>query len=64
MDGKFAVIATVVLALGGIVGMIKGPVMEYLKSADPTMIIPVSIVAAVAAFIMGSSGKYLSLIHI
>ena len=45
-------------ALGGVVGMIKGPVMEYLKSADPTMIIPVSIVAAVAAFIMGSSGKY------
>ena len=58
LDGKFAVIATVVLALGGVVGMIKGPVMEYLKSADPTMIIPVSIVAAVAAFIMGSSGKY------
>ena len=58
LDGKFAVIATVVLALGGIVGMIKGPVMEYLKSADTTMIIPVSIVAAVAAFIMGSSGKY------
>ena len=58
LDGKFAVIATVVLALGGIVGMIKGPVMEYLKSDDTTMIIPVSIVAAVAAFIMGSSGKY------
>ena len=32
--------------------------MEYLNSADPTMIIPVSIVAAIAAYIMGSSGKY------
>ena len=58
LDGKFAIIATIVLALGGIVGMIKEPVMEYLKGSDPTMIIPVSIVAAVAAYIMGSSGKY------
>ena len=58
LDGKFAVIATVVLAFSGVVGQIKGPVMEYLKSADPTMLIPVSIVAAVAAWIMGSSGKY------
>ena len=58
LDGKFAIIATFVLALGGIVGMIKGPVMEYLKGSDPSMIIPVSIVAAVAAWIMGSSGKY------
>jgi len=58
LDGKFAIIATVVLALGGVVGQIKGPVMEYLKSADPSMIIPVSIVATIAAWIMGSSGKY------
>ena len=58
LDGKFAVIATVVLAFSGVVGQIKGPVMEYLKSADVTMLIPVSIVAAVAAWIMGSSGKY------
>ena len=58
LDGQFAVIATVVLALGGIVKQIQGPVMEYLKSASPDMIIPVSIVAAVAAWIMGSSGKY------
>ena len=58
LDGQFAVIATVVLALGGIVKQIQGPVMEYLKSASPDMIIPVSIVAAVAAWIMGSSGIY------
>ncbi len=58
LDGKFAVIATVVLAFSGVVGQIKGPVMEYLKGADVTMLIPVSIVAAVAAWIMGSSGKY------
>ena len=35
LDGKFAIIATVVLALGGVVKQIHGPVMEYLKSADP-----------------------------
>ena len=58
LDGKFAIIAAVVLALGGVVKQIHGPVMEYLKGADPSMIIPVSIVAAVAAWIMGSSGKY------
>lgn len=58
LDGKFAVIATVVLALGGVVGMIKGPVMEYLKAATPDMLIPASLVAMVAAYIMGSSGKY------
>ena len=58
LDGKFAIIATVVLALGGVVGQIKEPVMAYLKSADPSMIIPVSIVATIAAWIMGSSGKY------
>ena len=38
--------------------MIKEPVMVYLKSADPTMIIPVTIVGMIAAYIMGSSGKY------
>ena len=58
LDGKFAIIATVVLALGGVVGQIKEPVMAYLKSADPSMIIPVSIVATIASWIMGSSGKY------
>ena len=46
------------LALGGVVGLIKAPVMAYLSSADPTMIIPVTIVSTVAAWIMGSSGKY------
>jgi len=58
LNGQFAIIATVVLALGGIVKQINGPVMEYLKGADPSMLIPVSIVAAIAAWIMGSSGKY------
>jgi|TARA_B100000482_G_scaffold190263_1_gene173134 hypothetical protein len=58
IDKNFAIIATFVLALGGVVGLVKEPVMAYLKSADPSMIIPVSIVGAVAAWIMGSSGKY------
>ena len=58
LDGKFAIIATIVLALGGVVGLIKGPVMEYLKAATPEMLIPASLVAMVAAYIMGSSGKY------
>ena len=58
LDGKFAIIATIVLALGGVVGLIKAPVMAYLSAANPTMIIPVSIVATIAAWIMGSSGKY------
>ena len=58
LDGKFAIIATIVLALGGVVGIIKAPVMEYLQGADTSMIIPVSIVATVAAWMMGSSGKY------
>jgi hypothetical protein len=58
LDGKFAIIATIVLAFSGIVGQIKGPVMEYLKTATPEMLIPASIVAMVAAWIMGSSGKY------
>ena len=58
LDGKFAIIATVVLALGGVVGLIKTPVMEYLKAATPEMLIPASLVAMVAAYIMGSSGKY------
>ena len=34
LDGKFAIIATVVLALGGVVKQIHGPVMEYLQGAD------------------------------
>ena len=38
--------------------MIKEPVMVYLKSATPEMIIPVTLVGMVAAWIMGSSGKY------
>ena len=58
LDGKFAIIATIVLALGGVVGLVKGPVMEYLKAATPEMLIPASLVAMVAAYIMGSSGKY------
>ena len=58
LDGKFAIIATIVLAFGGIVGQIKGPVMAYLKAATPEMLIPASLVAMVAAYIMGSSGKY------
>ena len=58
LDGKFAIIASIVLAFGGIVGQIKGPVMEYLKAATPEMLIPASIVAMIAAWIMGSSGKY------
>ena len=58
LDGKFAIIATIVLAFGGIVGQIKEPVMAYLKSATPEMLIPASLVAMVAAYIMGSSGKY------
>ena len=58
IDAKFAVIATVVLAFGGIVGQIKEPVMAYLKAATPEMLIPASLVAMVAAYIMGSSGKY------
>ena len=32
--------------------------MAYLKSATPEMLIPASLVAMVAAYIMGSSGKY------
>jgi len=58
LDGRFAIIATIVLALGGVVGLIKAPVMAYLKAADPSMIIPVTLVGMVAAYIMGSSGKY------
>ena len=58
LDGKFAIIATIVLAFGGIVGQIKEPVMAYLKAATPDMLIPASLVAMVAAYIMGSSGKY------
>jgi len=58
LDGKFAIIATLVLALGGVVGLVKGPVMEYLQAATPEMLIPASLVAMVAAYIMGSSGKY------
>ena len=58
INKQFAIISTIVLALGGVVGMIKEPVMVYLKSADPTMIIPVTIVGMIAAYIMGSSGKY------
>ena len=58
LDGKFAMVATIVLALGGVVGLIKGPVMDYLKAATPEMLIPASLVAMVAAYIMGSSGKY------
>ena len=61
LDGRFAIIATIVLALGGVVGKLQGPVMEYLKSSDSSMIIPVSIVAAFAAWCMGSSGKYASM---
>ena len=41
-----------------IAGLIKGPVMDYLKAATPEMLIPASLVAMVAAYIMGSSGKY------
>ena len=55
---RIAIIATIVLAFSGVVGQIKGPVMEYLKTATPEMLIPASIVAMVAAWIMGSSGKY------
>ena len=58
IDGKFAIIATIVLAFGGIVGQIKEPVMAYLNAATPDMLIPASLVAMVAAYIMGSSGKY------
>ena len=58
IDAKFAVIATIVLAFGGIVGQIKEPVMAYLNAATPDMLIPASLVAMVAAYIMGSSGKY------
>ena len=58
LDGKFAIIATIVLALGGIVSQINGPVKAYLSSATPEMLLPVSVVAMVAAWVMGSSGKY------
>ena len=58
LDGKFAIIATIVLALGGIVSQINGPVKAFLSSATPEMLLPVSVVAMVAAWIMGSSGKY------
>jgi len=58
LDGKFAIIATIVLALGGIVSQLNGPVKAYLSAATPEMLIPVSIVAAAAAWVMGSSGKY------
>lgn len=58
LDGKFAIIATIVLALGGVVGMIDAPVKAYLSAATPEMLIPVSIVAAAAAWVMGSSSKY------
>lgn len=58
LDGRFAIIATIVLALGGVVGLIKEPVMAYVEGADATMIIPVTIVGMVAAYIMGSSSKY------
>jgi hypothetical protein len=58
LDGKFAIIATIVLALGGIVSQINEPVKAYLSSATPEMLLPVSVVAMVAAWVMGSSGKY------
>jgi len=58
LDGKFAIIATIVLALGGIVSQLNGPVKAYLSSATPEMLLPVSVVAAAAAWVMGSSGKY------
>lgn len=58
LDGKFAIIATIVLALGGVVEQLNGPVKAYLSAATPEMLIPASIVAAVAAWVMGSSGKY------
>ena len=58
LDSKFAIIATIVLALGGIVGQLNGPVKAYLSSATPEMLLPVSVVAMVAAWAMGSSGKY------
>ena len=58
IDGKFAIVATVVLAFSSIVGQLNGPIKAYLTSAPPGAIIPASLVAAVAAFIMGSSGKY------
>ena len=57
LDGKFAIIATIVLALGGVVGLIKAKVMAYLSAANQTMIKPVTIVATIAALIMGSSEK-------
>ena len=58
INKQFAIISTIVLALGGIVGLIKEPVMAYVEGADATMIIPVTIVGMVAAYIMGSSSKY------
>ena len=58
IDAKFAVIATVVLAFSGIVGQLNGPVKEYLANAPADAVLPASLVAMVAAFIMGSSGKY------
>ena len=58
INKQFAIISTLVLALGGVVGLIKAPVMAYLQSATPEMIIPVTIVGALAAWVMGSSGKY------
>ena len=58
INKQFAIISTIVLALGGVVGLIKAPVMAYLQSATPEMIIPVTLVGMVAAWIMGSSGKY------
>jgi hypothetical protein len=58
LDGKFAIIATIVLALGGIVGQLNEPVKAYLSAATPETLIPVSIVATLASWVMGSSGKY------
>jgi hypothetical protein len=62
---KFAGFAALVLALAAIMGELKGPVMDYLKltSAQGSAALGIiSVVGFLAAFAMGSSGKYAGIV--
>ena len=65
INWKFAGFAALVLALAAVMSEIKGPVMEYLKitsAAGPSALFAVSVVGFLAAFAMGSSGKYAGIV--
>ena len=65
INWKFAGFAAIVLALAAVMSEIKGPVMEYLKvtaAAGPAALFTVSVVGFLAAFAMGSSGKYAGIV--